>query len=418
MSEKFSQKKISFSGALLFPLVIFFIMNYRLGPGETPYWLFGLIFFFILFYLLLDLFAIKNDLKESLKSFSLWIIVFLVLGSALVSAIIVRHQTAPVYNIHDIILQLEAAIQFFLQGKNPYSESYFGTPLEQWFYSTSQVNPALYHFVMLPWYFLFSLPFYFLSTTIFGFFDGRLPLAFLFFILLVLIFKMKNMLPEKRRLFLILMAFNPATLGYFLEGRSDFFMFTFLFISFILLEKQKYFLSGISMALAFATKQSAWMIFPFYLAFLYFNNKENLFRTAKNISSFVLVFLIIILPFFLWDKKAFLDSTVFYLSGNTSYSYPVSGYGWGKVLNEFGYIKDVSKYYPFWIWQLAIGGPLLIILLSYLKRNKTVKNLILFYGVFTFVFWYFSRYFNNSHLGFLSSVFLSAYFWPDKNEKR
>lgn len=411
-------KKISLSGVLLFCLVTPFIMTYRIGPGETPYWLFGIIFGLLLGYLGVDLIKWQQEKKERLKSLLLWLIIFLVVGSASLAAIIVRRQTAPIYNVHDIVLQLESVIQFFLQGKNPYTSIYFGTPLEEWHYSETAINPALFHFVMMPWYFLFSLPFYFLSISLFGFFDGRMPLLFLFGVLLFLAWRLVKSNGEKRHLFLALLAFNPATLGYFLEGRGDIFMFTFLFWSWYWLEKKRYSLAGIPLALAFATKQSAWPIFPFYLAFLWLNNKKNLRQTMKNLLPFFLVFGVIVLPFFFWDPKAFLDSTIFYLAGSLPHSYPVSGYGWGMILKELGMITDVNAYYPFWLWQLIFCLPLAGGLFYWMRKSPIVERVIVCYGIFTLVFWYFSRYFNNSHLGYLSMVFVTAFFWPQKKKRK
>lgn len=404
----------SLSSVLLFALVIPFMMTYRLGPGETPYWFFGIIFGLLLGYLGLDLIPRKKEKTGWLKSLILWAVIILVIGGAYFSAIVVRHQTAPVYQVHDIVLQLESAVQFFLQGENPYATTYFGTPLEQWHYSSFRTNPALYHFVMMPWYLLFSLPFYFLSLPLFGFFDGRMPLVFLFAVLLVLAWRLIKSETERRHLFLALLAFNPATLGYFLEGRGDIFMFAFLFWSWYWLEKERFSLAGIPLALAFATKQSSWPIFPFYFAFLWLKNKRNLKQTMKNILPFVLVFGVIVLPFFFWDGRAFLESTLFYLSGSAPHSYPVSGYGWGMVLHQIGIIREIGDYYPFWIWQLIICLPLGVILFRWLAQSLEVWRLITCYGIFTFVFWYFSRYFNNSHLGYLSMVFLTGLFWPKK----
>jgi len=390
---------LSLSSILLFCLVIPFIMTYRLSPGQTPYWLFGIIFALLGIYL-----VIKN---KRLSNILLWLTIGIVIGSAYFSAIVARHRTAPIYQIHDMPLQLESAIQFLLRGKNPYAVTYFGTPLEQWHYSDTEVNPALFHFVMMPWYLLFSLPFYFLSISLFGFFDGRMPLVVLFAFLLVLAWRLLAG-SRQRRLFITLLAFNPATLGYFLEGRSDIFMYAFLFWGFYLLQKKRLALAGIPMAFAFATKQSAWPIFPFYLLFLWLANQKNINKTIKCLSFFVLVFALVVLYFFFWNSQAFLESTVFYLGGSAKNSYPIAVYGWGMVLHQSSY--------PFWIWQLVFGLPLLLILLRYLRKIPTVKCLIFSYGLFTFVFWYFSRYFNNSHLGYLSMVFLTAYFWP-KNEK-
>lgn len=405
---------IKLDSVLLFSLAIPFIMTYRISPGDTPFWLFGLIFLGLFVYIVLDFLKLNLKRYYLLKQVVLWFLILAVLGSAFISTIIVRHQTAPIYNIHDIVIQQEGAIRFLLDGKNPYSTTYFDTPLVDWHYSEKEVNPALFHFVMQPFYLLFALPFYFFSNIFFGFFDGRMPLLFLFLSLLIMAaFLVKN--NEKRLLFLILLAFNPAIVGYTLEGRSDIFMFAFLFAAFYLLTKGKLFLSGIPMGLAFAVKQSAWPILPFYIAFLYLKTK-NIKNTIKNSSSFLITFLVILSPFLLWDYRSFLDSTVFYLSGSAPNSYPISGYGIGPLLNQIGIIKDTHEYFPFHIFQIIIGIPLIWVLVVFLKKNLTVARLILVYGIFLFVFWYLSRYFNNSHLGYLSMVFITAYFWPQEEK--
>lgn len=405
-------KKISFDSVLLFALTAPFIMNYRLSPTDTPYWLFGLIFLSLIIYIVLDLLNLKEKIYFKFKQIVLWLIIIEVIGSSFASAIIVRHQLHPIYGVHDIVIQQESAIRFFLHGKNPYATDYFGTPLEQWNYSDKEINPALYHFVMEPFYLLFAIPFYFISNHTIGYFDARIPLYFLFLFILILSTKLIKE-KEKRLQFLILFTFNPAMLSYTLEGRSDIFMFAFLFLSLFLLHKKKYSLSGIPMALAFAVKQSVWPILPFYLAFLYFKT-QKIKKTVMIIVPFLVTFGIIVLPFFIWNTKAFLDSTIYYLSGTSSHSYPISGYGLGKVLNQFGVIKDVHQYYPFYIWQIMIGLPLLVALILYLKKKPQINRLIITYGIFLFVYWYLSRYFNNSHLGYISIVFIASYFWPEE----
>ena len=403
-------KNIKLDSILLFALVVPFVMTYRLSSGNTPFWLFGLIFLGLLSYLVLDLAGLKEQVYFRLKYILLGFLIVTVIGSAIYSAIVVRHQTHPVYMIHDIIIQQEAAVYFLLHGKNPYSTTYFNTPLVLWRYSDKDVNPALYHFVMEPFYLLFAIPFYLVSNRLFGFFDGRIPLFFLFFSLLLLA---GNLVKDKTQklLFIILLAFNPAMLGYTLEGRSDIFMFAFLFLGLFLLHKKRFSIAGIPIGLAFAIKQSAWPLLPFYFAFLYFKNKKSL-KFLKEIIPFLVTFIAITFPFFLWDKKAFLDSTVFYLSGNISNGYPISGYGLSMLLHQLGTIKDIHQYYPFQIWQIIFGVPLVIVLIIYLKKSATVARLILVYGIFLFIFWYLSRYFNNSHLAYLTVVFITSYFWP------
>jgi uncharacterized membrane protein len=387
-------------------------MNYRLSPGDTPYLLFFFIFLLLFFYILSDVFDRKYWF---VKSFILWLVIILVLGSAFFSAIVVRHRVAPTYMIHDIILQQEAAVYFLLHGKNPYSATYFGTPLELWHYSDKEVNPALYHFVMEPFYLVFSIPFYLVSNRLIGYWDGRMPLFFLFFTLLVLAFlSVKDR--EKRLSFVALLAFNPATLPYLVEGRDDIFMFSFLFASLFALSKGKNIISSIFLALSFSIKQSVWPLFPFYLSYLWFKTR-NIKKLLIELLPFAATFAIIVLPFFFWNPKAFLDSTIFYLSGNATHSYPIAGYGFGKLLESFGFIKDVHSYYPFWVFQVLFCLPLLVFLLRLQRKNNTIQTMLFCYGIFLFVFWYFSRYFNNSHAGYLSLIFITAYFWQQNKDE-
>jgi uncharacterized membrane protein len=386
-------------------------MNYRLSPGDTPYLLFFFIFLFLFFYILSDVFDRKYWF---VKSFILWLVIILVLGSAFFSAIVVRHRVAPTYMIHDIILQQEAAVYFLLHGKNPYSTTYFGTPLELWHYSDKEVNPALYHFVMEPFYLVFSIPFYLVSNRLIGYWDGRMPLFFLFFTLLVLAFlSVKDR--EKRLSFVALLAFNPATLPYLVEGRDDIFMFSFLFASLFALSKGKNIISSIFLALSFSIKQSVWPLFTFYLSYLWFKTR-NIKKLLIQLLPFAATFAIIVLPFFFWNPKAFLDSTIFYLSGNATHSYPIAGYGFGKLLESFGFIKDVHSYYPFWIFQVLFCLPLLVLLFQLQRKNNTIQTMLFCYGIFLFAFWYFSRYFNNSHAGYLSLIFITAYFWQQNKD--
>lgn len=406
--------KLSLSSILVFSLVTPFIMTYSISPNETRYWQFGLIFICLILFIFLDIMKLSQNIYYRIKNFLLWAIIILSIGGAFLSTIIVRHQIAPIFQVHDIILQQEAAIRFLLDGKNPYSSTYFDTPLVDWHYSDTDVNPALYHFVMQPFYIIFALPFYFLLNPLLGFFDARIPLYFLFFVFLILgSFLVKDQ--EKKLLFLTLLAFNPAQLLYTLEGRSDVFMFTFLFTGLYLLYKNRYSLAGISIALAFAIKQSVWPILPFYIAYLYFRTK-NYKHTIQSLVSFIIVFTVVVSPFFFWDQKAFVDSTINYLSGSVEHSYPISGYGFGALLHQFGFIQDLKIYYPFIIWQIIFSFPLLVYLILFLKKSPSVQRLLISYGIFLFVFWYFSRYFNNSHLGFLSMIFISAHFWPHEEK--
>ncbi len=407
-------KDIKLDSILLFTLVTPFIMMYRLSPGNTQYWLFGLIFLGLLTYVVLDMFAIREKVYVLLKQVVLWLIIILVIGTSFTAAIMVRHKNHPIYMIHDIILQQEAAIRFLLDGKNPYAVDYKGTFLEEWHYSDTEENPALYHFVMEPAYLLSAIPVYYIANRSVGYFDGRMPLIGLFVTLLVL----ASMLikdHDKKRLFIILLAFHPSMLPYTLEGRSDMYMYPFLFAAFFLLYKQRYFSAGIPAGIAFAIKQSAWPVIPFYTAYVYFKTK-SISKAAGSLVAVGIPFLLFVMPFLTWDSKAFYDSTIGFLMGTTKHSYPIAGYGLGSMLLEFGVIKDKFAYYPFSLWQAAVCIPVLIGLVIALKKEVSVRRMILAYGIFLFVYWYLSRYFHNSHVGYVSYILLTAYFWPEERK--
>lgn len=395
---------------LAFILIVPFILSHGIWPHATPYWLFALIFVSLLLFVFLDINKVAKKIYERSKNIILWGLILFIISGAFISEIILRHESLPIFRIHDIVLQQEVAIRYLLVGKNPYAENYFGTPLEAWNYSATSKNPALYHYVMQPFYTLFAMPFSFVSGRLFGYFDGRVPLMFLFFIALLFAHLLIKD-GEKKRSFLLLLAFNPAMLAYTIEGRSDFFMLGFLFPSLFFLFRKKIFLSAFFMGLAFTVKQSVWPILPFYAAYLWFSDKDSK-KLLKTLGVFGATFGIIVLPFFFWNPKAFIDSTILYLSGNTPNAYPISGYGFGMLLNQFGIIKNVKDNFPFMVFQLLIGIPLLIYLLKYLKKNLSVRVLILVYAIFLSVFWYFSRYFNNSHIAYISILITMAYFWP------
>lgn len=406
--------RFSLSSVILAALVIPIIMTYRISPGDTNFIQFGLIFLGIFSNFMLDILSISERRYTFLKYIIFWAVLSLAVGGAFASAIIVRHNVAPVFQIHDIILQLEAAVRFFIDGINPWAATYHNTLMAQWHYSDSATNPALYHFVMMPFYLIFSLPFSYLANNTIGYFDGRIPLFILYLATLISAFIfIKNR--EQKLIFTSILALNPAMFSYTLEGRSDVFMYAFLLVGLMLLSKRKFAASGVLIALAFLVKQSVWPILPLYVAYVYFVTGKPL-DTIKRVFPFFATFLVGVLPFFFWNPGAFLNSTVFYLSGNTEHSYPISGYGLGVFLHQLGFIKDLNASYPFIIWQLFLVTPLLIMLLMILRRYPYVKMLIFTYALLVFVYWYTSRYFNNSHVAYLTMVFATAYFWPQEEK--
>jgi len=401
---------------LLFALTIPVVMQYRILPIDgTPYWLFGVLFFVLLVnavisYSPLALGRYKKR-ADTIKNWLLVVALCISLGGATITAIADRARVAPVWGVHDIILQEEAAMRYIIRGKNPYAETYFGTPVESFNYdepgNTDAVNPALYHFVMHPFYLMFPFVLYYSVRPLVGFFDARMASVFAMVLLLIAVwhwFRDKGI----ARVAVVLTALSPAVVSYFIEGRSDVFALSFLVCALVLLERKHYVLSAVAAVLAALSKQTVWFIGPFYLSVLFWLTAKHRAAFWKSLGVSLCVGLGIVLPFLIWDAPAFVNSVVLYVSGNTTHSYPVSGYGFGIVLTSLGYIRDIHTYYPFLYWQLGIGLPLFVVLWRWLRRNPAPSRLMMAYAVFLMVFWYFSRYFNNSHLGYLSMLFVLA----------
>ncbi|HLD24363.1 MAG TPA: glycosyltransferase 87 family protein [Patescibacteria group bacterium] len=398
---------------LLFAFSIPVVMKYRILPViGTPYALFGLLFLVLLLHCLISIYPEilgKNRRHlDSIKSFFLIFTLVITIGGVMVTSMVDRAKTAPVFGVHDIILQQEAAMRKLIEGKNPYKETYFDTPLASFNYdepgNTEAVNPALYHFVMPPWYLMFPFAFYFTAIPLFGFFDGRMALLFTMVFLLICIwywFRDKAL----ARIAIVLTALSPSVVDYFIEGRSDVFALSWLIGGVVLLGRKKFMWSGVLVALSLLSKQTTWFVIPFYGLYLWKQTVRTPVIFWRTIAASLVVVVIFVAPFLVWDAHAFFDSVVFYLTGNTLQSYPVSGYGLGMTLYEFGVIRDIHAYYPFVIWQLLLGGPLLVVLFRWLSAKPTESRLIISYATFLAVYWYLSRYFNNSHLGYISMLF-------------
>lgn len=409
------------AAAATFALSAAVVFKYRILPIDgTPYWLFTL--FFLLNAASVYAAYTRTKAWEKSRIFTgLFLAVIAVsLFAAFFTAIMDRGINAPgqAGGVHDIILQLESAVKYLGDGMNPYKATYFGTPLENWYYAENgvrAVNPALYHFVMPPWYLVFSYPFYYAGMRLVGFFDGRMPLVFTAagIVAVILLWFRKRSVAH---LAVLAVLFAPAQVEYLLEGRSDIFVLFWFLLSLYLLEKRHFLASVVTFAVAVLSKQTAWFAVPYYFMFLSMHIQGNIGKLVKYGVVFLLVLAVIAGPFMFWDPAAFIGSTVFYLNGNTSGSYPVSGYGLGMLLYEAGVIKNIHDQYPFFIWQILFGLPALYVGMKFMRERKTASSFLMAYALLLFAVWYGSRYFNNSHAVFVASVMVLAALksWDEK----
>jgi hypothetical protein len=425
-------KKISLDFILLFILgtTNLFIIYHEVPVAISV--IFSNLFFIAVFlYLLLDLLMIDSRKKYFYKIIIVLAIVLILIISYQFLLIIARQQAGSHLYVHDNILQIEEGIKYLLQGKNPYQENYFNTPLVNWSDGKFTVfaerfskpitinNPALYHYISLPFYTLFSVPFYLIFKNILGWYDQRFVHLFVWLLTLITI----SQIPKKsynKLLLLILFALNPIFSHELIIGSNDVFLIFWLIATLYLLKKDKIFLSSITYTLACTSKHSAWFLAPFYLYYIYLTLKpfardsfHNLALVFRKIYPLFIIGLIIILPFILWNFKAFWEDIYHYPAGTLETSFPIKDLGFSMLLVYIGIIKSQLDYFPFWILQLIFGLPILILLLKWQRDNNSLSQVFVSYGALLLVFWFFSRFFNINYIAFLSIIFTTSFFIND-----
>lgn len=378
---------------------------------------------------------------------ALVLILLLVVAPASIS-IWTRHITGPHTHAHDSVIQTEEAIRFLLDGRNPYAVTYEGTPLSQWpDWRRPYPNPALYNLVYFPFVFLVGVPFYLLFEATAGWFDYRILILLAFGITLWVVWKL-----SRDRLVgtigLLAAGLSPLVAPYIVEGRNDILVLALLGLSLYLVTRDgwrwRLEASAFSFGLACATKQTAWFFLPFYTLYLWGSfggaaEPRILARSAVILRRWLLPVVVTVavavLPFLLLSPSRFLEGTVFFLSGRTEHNYPIKATGaygfhvllssppvWGLLdamtsgplgvlqpVAEAVKIRSETQHFPFWIFQAAFALPVFALALWRQVRENTLAVALAGYSLGLLAFQYFSRYFHDNHIGYLTAVLLLAY---------
>lgn len=338
------------------------------------------------------------------KKIALWCMIggFVILPT--LAAIAWRQSSAPHLYIHDGAIQVEQAVRFFLGGQNPYSVDYTHTPMGDWSFSESALNanPALYHLPYLPLLWLETIPFDMIMRSTVGWYDVRFVYLLLFVGSVMLILH-TALFGENRYSASIFLALNPLLVPFFVEGRNDIVVTFWLLAAVLLLKKNHLTWAGLAVAAAASSKQTAWFILPFFVLYMWSLMKDRDFRA--RIMPFLpglalIIFLIV--PFLFWDFHAFWDDIISFQSGagGGATNYPIKSLGFGALLPSMGLIEHNTDAFPFVSFQLILGVPILAVLLWMQQRQQTLNRLVLNYALFLIFILFFSRTFNDNHLGY------------------
>lgn len=175
----------------------------------------------------------------------------------------------------------------------------------------------------------------------------------------------------------------------------------------LLLWKRQPLWAAAVLALACTMKQSAWLFVPFFLLAVYLAARpEKRWReVATAVLLIGLLMAVVVGPFALWNLPAFMDDTFAYASGTAvTLNYPIRGYTMGRLLVLFGQVASDLDYYPFWMWQVLIGLPVLALSLYYQWRQRTLAAMFLAASLFIFTLGFVSRYFQDNYVGFVITL--------------
>jgi hypothetical protein len=313
---------------------------------------------------------------------------------------------------HDGLFQTEAAIEYILEGKNPYVETYWNTPMANWQRGEPPWTDApIYHNAYLPFLFVGSIPFYWLSRAALGWYDQR----FVYLLLYIgVLFLLPRLVEKQRDKLILLLAFGLNLLAtyYLAEGRNDIVILFGLLGATALLARCHFDASAIVLGLTLAVKHQAWFFLPFYFVYLLPRSVswQSVRAVLRQLLPMFVAVAVMIAPFLIWDARAFVDDTVLYLMNATEHSFPIKGWGFSTLLLAFGGVPSAEAQFPFGVLEVAFGIPTLILLLRWQWRANTLRQVWIGFAVLSFVVEYFSRFFNDNYVIFVFQVLVIAFF--------
>lgn len=256
---------------------------------------------------------------------------------------------------NDGAVQSREAARFLLDGVNPYAADFSSTPFRIF---PSPVGPgvdnlAVVHYAYLPLQFLLMVPTILINDLFDTDFDTQLLLLLIFFGFSAIVAAAPSTWPLRTRL-LILGGGNAWFLFLSLAGFNDIVHVTFLTAASLLMVKKRLLLGAAMVGLALASKQTAWLTIPLWVAYWRCSPASPPRHWWKPLMVAGLVAAIIILPFFIWSPGAFFDDTVRYVSGSIPNTYPLSGTTILQYLRTSGFIDSPWTQATTWPLQLLV----------------------------------------------------------------
>ena len=264
---------------------------------------------------------------------------------------------------HDGVLLTEAAADRLVAGLNPYAHDYIDSIARSFFIPEVPVNFGLGHYVYMPGMILLDLPLRLLqgpsSEFSWMWIPGLGALGAAAYSL--------GWNRAAARASLIAVALNPLTLFDSIVQLNDLFFLAPLLGAFGALWRRHAVAAGILFGLSLGIKQQAVLLAPFLLLLA----RHRLEPRARlgGAAAAAAVLGAIVLPFLIWDARAFVASTAGFFYGSGVDAYPIRGLGLPGLLLNAGVIPNRWDPYPAGPIQAAAAAPLLLLAARDLTRR-------------------------------------------------
>ena len=95
-------------------------------------------------------------------------------------------------------------------------------------------------------------------------------------------------------------------------------------------------------------------------------------------------------------------------AGTAAQAYQIRGWGLSNFVLALQWVPDRLAYWPFWLTEVIVATPVLILFLWRQSRHNTMGTMLIGYVALLFAFFYASRFLNENYLGYLASFLALA----------
>lgn len=336
---------------------------------------------------------------------------------------------APSTFIHDTALQIQISAGELLKLHNPYTASFWGTPLPPLFIPRFHKGPIaadlpLTHNPHLPLGFLLGAVPQALFNHLRLLFDERY-LYLLALLATVVVLAALVRVPARQLALFGAVMLSPLFGMAMILGQDDVLALLALALALLLLQREHPVAASFAVGVAIALKLTAWPLAPLLLAYLAGRDHGLALRRPRRVGRVALrsvglwlPLLASSLPFVLWNARAFFQDAIAYPLGLERNAVPLD-MTWGPGFQTLGFSRialhlgwahlNGNGYAGVWL-AVIVGAAILGVLVVRLWRAPDLPLLMAGYLVLLFTLEYFGRFMIDTSLGYLAVLAPLAFF--------